>query len=328
MADPDPLDDRLAALGRGPTPPLAAPAAVRARGDRRRRRQQLALACAAVLAAGTLGGGVALLTGGGQDALRTAGPPTSTPPATSAATPEDDCVVPEVPSEPGVYYDGAYCSTLELELEPPEQAEPEPTPLPPPPEPSEQPAAWEPAAAFLSPQQAGQVELPGWAVDGEHVPGDGPLLDPCGDGAFMGDPVALSERALRSERETGGSRLVQQVVRYAGETEAAAAFDAFSAKVQECPQAPGLDGPDGDVTRFEVAGQGAVDGARTLLVQLRTCHPEHGCLDSYRSYLMLVQHGDGLTDAYYGLGEDGDPADFAAALLDAVAQQLVRSVQG
>lgn len=85
-------------------------------------------------------------------------------------------------------------------------------------------------------------------------------------------------------------------------------------------------GQEGDTTRLEVAGHGGVDGSRTLLVRATPCSGAAGCVDSQRSYFLLAQVGNGLTDASYGLGADGGPEQFAAVLLDAVATQLVRAV--
>lgn len=185
---------------------------------------------------------------------------------------------------------------------------------------------WDLATGFLSPEQAGQIEQPGWSVDDSHQPAPGPLLDPCATGVFPGDPVDSVERAMGSEREVGGSRLVQEVLRYSDEPQAAAAFDVFAASVEQCPQAPAVEGEG--VTRFEVVGQGGVDGSRTLLVQVQPCGTENMCTAHFRSYLMLAQDGDGLTQVFYGLSEDGDPFDAAKDVLDAVAAQLVRTVRG
>lgn len=324
MAD-DQVPERLEAFGRDPGPPLADPAQVRARGERRRRRTQVALVAAVVL--GVAGTGVAasnLLGGQPRDELGFADPapaPTETTFFCASYQPvvpaDDPSCPPPTPCPPGEAA-AVYCVTAELP--------PPPVRVRPSPPPSGQ-EGWSTSAAFLPPETAAQVEQPGWAVDPDHQPSQVPLLDPCQDQALMGDPVALEERAMASERrEAGGSRLVQQVVRYAGPGEAADAFDGFAQDVADCPEAPAVEG--GGVFRYEVAGSGVVDGARTLLVQLQPCGEQGDCTSQVRSYLMLAQTGDGLTLAFYGLSEDGDPLDAAAALLDAVAAQLNAATSG
>lgn len=326
----DRIPDLLGALGDAPVPPLVDAAQVRARGDRRRRRTQVALACAVVLAvAGTGAAATTLLDGSPRDELGFADPvpePTETTFFCASSQPEvpaDDpsCPPPAEcpPAPPGEPAEQAYCSDLSIVEVPPDAPEPSITP-------ESTGLVWNPASAFLPPETAARVESPGWAVDPGHEPSRVPLLDPCRDGAFMAPPVALEERAMGSQREAGGSRLVQQVLRYASSDEAADAFDGFADDVAACPEAPAVEG--GGVNRFEVAGSGTVDGARTLLVQVQPCGDQGDCTAHFRSYLMLAQSGDGLTLAFYGLGEDGDPLAAAAALLDEVAAQLNQATSG
>jgi hypothetical protein len=208
----------------------------------------------------------------------------------------------------------------------PKGAPPGPDPTAPSrPAPSPAPAAWELAAALLSPEQAGAAESPGWVIDAAYAPAAAPLLDPCARGSFSGSLVARADRAMSSEREAGGSRLVQQVVRYGGEPEAATAFDALLEDVAACPEAPAVEGPG--ALRYSVVGLGGVDGARTALVEVQPCGDAGDCTAHFRSYLMVAQHADGLTLAFYGLAEDGDPVEAAKDLLDVVAAQLARTAR-
>jgi hypothetical protein len=196
----------------------------------------------------------------------------------------------------------------------PTPAGPTPTPLP----------AWDVEEAYLSPDAAGAAEQPGWRVEPDHVPDPSPVLDPCRTGSPpRADAVAAQgERLLQSTRDSGGSTLLQEVLRYAREDDAAAAFARHLADVADCPQAPAVEGPAGSTLRYEVVERSDDDGVRSALVQLRPCTADAGCLDTYRSYVLLAQSADGLTAAFYGLGEDGDPRQAGQSLLEAVADRL------
>jgi hypothetical protein len=267
-----------------------------------RGQDRAVLTVAGVVLAVALAGAVVLLTGGGDDrATPAAGPQdavttaTPTPSASPSATPT---------------------------LSPPAAAPvPSPAGSSPPPQP---PPGWDVATAYLSPEQADAVERPGWAVDGGHLPDERPLLDPCRSGAPPGAAAvaAQGERLMKSTRESGGSTLLQEVLRYDGPRQAASAFDQHLSDVAACPQAPAQDGPAGGTLRYEVVDRGDGQGVRTALVRLQPCSAEGGCADTYRSYVLLAQSAAGLTAAYYGQGEDGDPRPAATALLGAVADRL------
>lgn len=205
----------------------------------------------------------------------------------------------------------------------PEPSAPSPAP---PPEPSAattpEAATWEVSAGFVTPEAASAAEEPGWAVSTTGAE-PGPLLDPCGDGDFpLPDAVASDEQALESEREAGGSNLAQEVFRYETEQDAAAAFAAYLERVQRCPRAP-VEGTS-DVVESTVVVDAS--GEDRVLVREQYCNP--ACTDLYTTYALVVLAQDGLSVVGYAIGEDGDPADDARALLDVAAQALQTAVNG
>jgi hypothetical protein len=189
-----------------------------------------------------------------------------------------------------------------------------------------EPRAWQVGGAFLSPEQASTAEMPGWAVDGEHEPGAGPLLDPCQQGRHPGPFETSQERAMASVREAGGSRLVQEVFRYPSAQDASAAFEEYAAQVERCPSAPAVEGPEGYTSRFTAVDRSAEQGGQQLLVQVQPCDDQGACTAHFRTYLFVAQATDGLTAVAYGIGEDGDPVEDASALLDAAAKALSAAV--
>lgn len=191
------------------------------------------------------------------------------------------------------------------------------------------PGAWDLAAALLSPETAAAVEEPGWSVTEPYEPEAGPVLDPCGDEQFprSGAIAASTERELGSTREAGGSDLVQEVFRYTSALEAADAFAGYAEAVERCPATPDP-AADGLDVRHDVVAEDEADGVRRLLVQRRPCVGPDQCPPLYASYYLVAQAGDGLTAASYARGEDGDPADAARAMLEAIADQLDRAVRG
>ena len=177
---------------------------------------------------------------------------------------------------------------------------------------------WEVTAAFLSPQAAGRAELPGWSVtDAPAVPG--PLLDPCRSRWFPGqqDVLASAERQMTSQREAGGSALRQEVFRYRTARAAAAALRQYVQDVQRCPRGSVTGPPQGDAVQLSVVED--VPG-RSALVRSRYCNPS--CNDLFVEYYLLVRAADGLSALEYEVGEDGDPADGARALLRAAERRL------
>jgi hypothetical protein len=113
---------------------------------------------------------------------------------------------------------------------------------------------------------------------------------------------------------------VQQVFRYEGEQDAAEALSTYQQRVEDCPRSP-VEGVDDEVESSVVTG---ASGPDRLLVRQRYCNPE--CTDLFTTYALVARTGAGLTVARYALSEDGDPAEGAAALLDAVATALADAV--
>lgn len=197
--------------------------------------------------------------------------------------------------------------------------EPSPTPTP---SPSPSAGTWEPSDAFLTPEQASQAEGSDWAL-ADFSSDPEPLLDPCGgDGVPQAEAVdAEQDRALTAEREIASNELLQEVYRYAGEQDAAAAFATYRQRVEACPRTP-LD--EGDEIESSIVTERSSDDR--LLVRQRYCNPE--CTDLFTRYAMVARSGAGLTVLRYAIGEDGDPAEPAGALLDAAAEALAAAVRG
>jgi len=188
---------------------------------------------------------------------------------------------------------------------------------------------WEPAAAFLSPEAAAQAELPGWRVDEDYEPEAGPLLDPCGEADFPRavDVVASDERAIGSQREAGGSSLVQEVFRYSSPQAAADALAGYADAVERCPERQSPQAPEGYTDRYSVVEQTDADGVQRLLVRRQPCALQGQCTAHFRTYLVAAQAGDGVTVADYSIGGDGDPGDDGRALQVADAEQLSAAVE-
>lgn len=253
------------------------------------RQRQAVIAAAVVIALLAAAGlGVLLLRGDEPDRLATPSPAPSSVPPSTAPTPT---------------------------------AEPSASPSP---SPSPSPTGWEVATAFLSPEAASTAEEPGWTVDEDTEPEPGALLDPCREGGFPLDAevAASDERTMSSEREVGGSFLRQEVFRYADAGAATRAVAEYADRVERCPSTP-VEGGPGDHTNEGTVVERADD---RLLVRLRSCAPE--CSDLFTGYFLVARAEDGLTVAYYEVGEDGDPAEPAAALLDAAAEALAVAVRG
>lgn len=174
-------------------------------------------------------------------------------------------------------------------------------------------------AAFLTPEQAGQAEQPGWAVVEPYEPANEPLLDPCGDQTEPPGARDSGERAMSSRREVGGSSLVQEVFVHDDAASAQAALEAYLERIRRCPTAPAQQAPpDHTVERSLVP---VADGQ--VLVRERYCGP--GCTDLATSWVLLCRAGRLLSVARYGIGEDGDPEEWTRPLLAAVHRQLERA---
>lgn len=191
-----------------------------------------------------------------------------------------------------------------------------------PPSPSPEPVAWDVAEAFVTPEGATAATQQDWAPS-DVSPDDEPLLDPCGDGEVpLADRVAAAdEQALAAVRETGSSELLQEVVRYEDEQDAAAAMSTWLQRVEDCPRVP-LEEPEGHTLELSVVADAS--GPDRLLVRQRYCGPE--CTDLYTTYALVARAGSGVTVLRYALAEDGDPEDDARALLDVAADQLAAAV--
>jgi hypothetical protein len=340
---PEDLDHRLADLRDGGVPALATAAHVRAHGDRLRRRRSAALAGAMVLLVGAIGSGVAVLTqGGGRDALSTADAPSAGPLDCEQALGVDD------PPQDGdvVVFGGAYRSVLECRFDDePELPVPEPENCPPPsgPEPgalvcttAPQDAGstdWDAGAAFLTPEQASAAEMPGWAVLPAYEPSAFPLLDPCPDQdlRLSESQTGGRERAMASEREAGGSQIVQEVARYVSSAAAAQVVQEYVEELARCPRGPV--GDDGLLTTYQLVLDETFGDARQLLVRRVPCDTtqpdgQELCMSQFSTYLLVAQQADGVTVVDYAIADDGDPAPWAQALLDAVAAALGTAVLG
>jgi hypothetical protein len=194
----------------------------------------------------------------------------------------------------------------------------------PPPTSTASPAAPPPVEElFLTPAEATAAESPGWAVDDAYDPQPGPLVDLCGDGDFprASDVLASGERRMTSEREAGGSELVQEVFRYSSPAAAGAAWDDYAAQVERCPERPAETAPEITVRSAAVPAP-TTEELRRVLVREVPCTDGEACTEHFATYLMVAQTGELVTAAAYGIGEDGDPQDAALALLDALADRL------
>jgi hypothetical protein len=315
VTDPrDPLTARLSALDDLPVPALLAADAVRGRGELLRRRQRAVYAATAAVVAVALAGTAALALGGtsaDDDALRFASPSPSASPTTTA----------EPSSSPT----------------PSATASPSPVVVPPPPSPAPTPSAtatatatppatptaatWDPLDAFLSPEAAGAAEQPGWVVESDHPPrlGPGPVVDPCGTDTYAAAAEDEAERSMSSVRESGGSGLTQRVSRFADATSAAAVLGELVESFGRCPTQAR---DDGGTFRYTVVDDSAAGTDRTALVAVEECVDGACTQVAYVSYVLLAQVSDGVSETYYGVGEDGTPEDWARALLDASAEAL------
>lgn len=255
--------------------------------------QRRAVIAAAVVFAllALVGLAVLLVTGDDDDRLAT---PTATPTASPSPSPS---------------------------AEPSPSATPSPSPSPSA-EPSPEPAAWEVAEALLTPQAATAATGDDWAP-ADYSADPEPLLDPCGDGEVpLADRVAASEeQALAYEREAGGGELLQEVVRYETEQDAAEAFGTHLERVQACPRVE-FDEPEGHAQELSVVADAS--GPDRLLVRQRYCNP--ACTDLYTTYALVARTGSGVTVARFAIAADGDPEQDARPLLDVVAEQLAAAV--
>lgn len=283
-------EDLLGPLREGPLPVLSPASSIRARGEQRRRRRAALSASAVVVVGGVLAAGAAvtLTGGGGGDELRPA-PFASPAPSSSAPTPS---------------------------------AAPAPV----------APVGWFLPDAFLAAADAARVEDPGWVVDEAFEPDSlTSTADPCGERRIpLDDRVRdQGEQIMSSRREAGGSSLHQEIYRYETAEDAALAFGAYEQQYARCASVPNpdADGP-GWTTRSEVRRQELTPSGGSLLVRRIPCAPEGGCTMHFATYTMVVRHADAVTVVTYMIGEDGDPADEAEALLEAVQRQLARVVSG
>ena len=287
------LDDRLGDLTRGPVPPLPGAAAARARGRQRTWRTRTALAGAgAVVAVLAVSAGLALGGSGGPD--RISQPAAATSPSVAPSQPPPSAAPTAVPS-------AVPAPTADLRAR----------------------RDFDPATAFLLPEDASQAEQPGWAL-ADPEPQPGPVLDPCSQGAVpqADEVVASAERGLGSRREAGGSSWQQEVYEYRGAAAARAALQAYADAVERCPSGP-VQGRAPDDHRVERTLLPVRDGER-LLVRERYCGPE--CTDIHTTYAVVVRSAFAVTVARYAVGEDGDPAQAAERLADAASFGLSGAV--
>lgn len=250
------------------------------------RRAVLAAAAALALLA-VVGAGVLVARSGDDASLATAAPSTSATPSTPPSASPTPSAPPSAPPSPSA------APALALD------------------------------DAFLSPEQAGAAESPGWSVDEAYEPSPGPVYDPCDEGtAPQAQALAASaERSMTSTREAGGSTLVQELYGYDDEV---AAQDALIGYVRATEQCPTDDVPDTDADTVERTALRVTDDR--YLVRERYCNPE--CTGLYSTFTLVARAGQAVTVAAYAQGEDGEPEDAARALLDAVAEQLAAAVEG
>ncbi|TAL12156.1 MAG: hypothetical protein EPN99_17080 [Frankiales bacterium] len=213
----------------------------------------------------------------------------------------------------------------ELRPAPFASSEPERSPTP-------SPRPWFLPDVLLTPEEAGRAELPGWVVDPTVEPDSlAPAADPCREGRIpLDDRVTdQGEQVMGSRREVGGSSLHQEVYRYETAADAAAAFAEYEQQYSRCPDEPDPagDGP-GSTIRAEVRQREGSPDSDRMLVRSIPCGPDGGCVPHFATYTMLVREAEAVTLVVYLIGEDGDPAEDAASLLDAVQERLRRVVTG
>ena len=204
---------------------------------------------------------------------------------------------------------------------------PEPSDSPSPP-----PRAWFLPDAFLSAEEAARAEWPGWVVDEAAVPDNlTTVADPCRSGEIpLVDRVGdQGERVMGSTREAGGSSLLQEIYRYDSASDARKAFEEYEQQYARCASVPdpNVDG-EGWTIRSEVRRAELTPLGASLLVRRIPCDPGGACTEHFSTYEMVAQRAEALTVVGYTIGEDGDPAEEAAALLDAVQSRLAQVVSG
>lgn len=126
------------------------------------------------------------------------------------------------------------------------------------------------------------------------------------------------ERVMGSTREVGGSSLVQELYAYESPADAEQAFAEYEQRYDRCASVQDPNNAAGWTIRSEVVDRS--DGG--VLVRRIPCSPEDACTEHFSTYTMLVREAEALTVVAYMIGEDGDPAEAARALLAAVQEQL------
>lgn len=333
MTPDDDLTRRLRDLSAPPPLPLAGPAAAQARARQRGRRRTALLsgtAAAALLASG----GVlfsALAADDRPDRLDSVAAPavSSSPSSPSSPSPSPAATSPS-PSPAATFPSPAPAAPFPSPSGAPAAGPTSPEPATPPPAPSAAPV-WRLEDGFLSPQEATRAQGGSSSWELKDVPPTlGPLLDPCADASFpaASDIRQGAERSIETHQEIDGSALTQEVFRYSSAEASLAAFEGYVDRVQRCAAANDA-GRESGPFPMEVRQLRAGD---RLLVARGDCPAQDGegvmpadCM--WVSYRMVVRSGDGLTVAGYGTGEDGDPAEGAQELLDAIAAKLARTVR-
>ncbi len=323
----DPLDDRLAALGDGPVPPLAPASDLRARGARRRTRARAALGGGAAVVVLLAGGGAYAALSGPPEQLDTASPTPSPSPTPSDAYPS--CPTAPV-TEPVVCYGGSYETGVPTPTPrpgkpavsaPPATAAPS-TPDSPMPSPSARPAR-SLTKGVLTLQDADAAEPGDWTFSGNAD--EGPVLDPCPGGTRYprdADRTADASTILTAKREAGGTQVLQQVARYPSSDVAQDAAAGYVRAVRGCPSTT----DEGTTTTYEVV-RVTTAGPTTTYVRQATTTGD-GYLGTAQ-YYAVQQLGDVVSVLVVGHGEDGDPGVRVAEPFAArAAARLERATTG
>ena len=181
--------------------------------------------------------------------------------------------------------------------------------------------------AFLPPVQAAEAELPGWMIQDSHAPDDiTSVADPCQEGTLpLADQIRdQGEQAMGSEREAGGSSLLQEVYGYSSATTAEQAFAEYEQRYTRCASVQDPNASEGWTIRSAVVED---TGARVVVRRI-PCSPEAACAEHFSTYVFLVRVADAVTVVAYTIAEDGDPAEEARALAAAVERRLREAVIG
>ena len=133
---------------------------------------------------------------------------------------------------------------------------------------------------------------------------------------------------MSSQREAGGSSLLQEVYRYATATAAEQALAEYEQQFSRCSDTQDPNADEGWTIRSEVVDRQAGSGGTRTLVRRVPCSPEGACTEHFSTYTMLVREVDAVTVVLYTIGEDGDPIEWARPLIAAVQERLREVVAG